>query len=338
MDSGWVERHRHGWRGCWRENGRKRHTNTVPVRADASRLLYERIDTASGRPTPRITFSELAHRFLAQHDASGRYRQRIETGLIGPLRLFGDTRAEAITPELVNRWLAQTGYRPETKHTYLRTLRQVFTFGVDNGLVSHNPAKRVKAPVLRRSERLLPFESWDEVEQVAAEAGHWGAFIIFAVDTGARPGELVRLEHRHVQGARCYLPGTKTRRAQRVVTLTERGIAAYQSIARTPGISLVFHSSELALNFGNWRNRVWTPALKAAGLPYRVPYQTRHTFAYWSLLAGVPLSDLAVEMGHSSIKLTHDTYGHWSDEMGDRAAALRSRWAADRATNRQTAA
>lgn len=84
------------------------------------------------------------------------------------------------------------------------------------------------------------------------------------------------------------------------------------------------------MNFRNWRERVWTPALQAAGLPYRVPYQMRHSFAFFSLMAGVPISDLAVEMGHTSITLAHEVYGAWSDEMGDRAANLRSRWAKHR--------
>lgn len=43
--------------------------------------------------------------------------------------------------------------------------------------------------------------------------------------------------------------------------------------------------------------------------------------------AGVPLLRPPVEMGHESIRLTHETYGHWSDEMGDRAANLRTQWA-----------
>jgi integrase len=132
-----------------------------------------------------------------------------------------------------------------------------------------------------------------------------------------------------VDGNRCYLPGTKTRRARRVVTLTDRGVAAYSSIPKEPGVALVFHTQGKPLDFHNWRVRVWTPALQLAGLTYRAPYQMRHTFAYFSLRAGVPVSDLAVEMGHSSIKLTHDTYGHWHDDIGARAAALRSRWASD---------
>jgi integrase len=336
MTTGWVERRRHGWRGAWREeDGRKRYTTTVPERAEASRLLYER-EAAAGRTKPvRLSFTELANRFLAQHPATPGYRKRLETGLLGPRQLWGELRADAITPELVNRWLAATSYRAETKATYLRTLRQVFAFGIDNHLLLGNPAKRVRTPAIRRSDRLMPFESWEEVERVAAEAGPWAPFIILAVDTGARPGELIRLEHRHVDGNQCFLPGTKTRRAQRIVTLTPHGIHAYQQIPRKLGVRLVFHTGGgLPLDLNNWRHRVWRPALELAGLAYRSPYNMRHTFAYFSLRAGVPVSDVAVEMGHTSIKTTHDRYGHWSHEMGDRAAALRSRWADDHNTEK----
>jgi hypothetical protein len=40
------------------------------------------------------------------------------------------------------------------------------------------------------------------------------------------------------------------------------------------------------LNLGNWRKRVWYPALDKAGLKRRPPYQLRHTFATLSLATG----------------------------------------------------
>jgi integrase len=181
---------------------------------------------------------------------------------------------------------------------------------------------------VRRSDGLLPFQSWDEVERVADEAGRWAPFVILAADTGARPGELTRLEHRHVIGAKVYLPGTKTRNARRIVTLTPRGLAAYAAIPRDLVTPLVFHTNGAPLDLHNFRSRVWYPALELARLESRGPYQLRHTFAFFSLLAGVPISDLSVEMGHDSIRLTHEAYGHWSDDLGTRAADLRATWAA----------
>jgi integrase len=67
--------------------------------------------------------------------------------------------------------------------------------------------------------------------------------IILAVDTGARLGELLALEHRHVDVAAgvVLLPGTKTQGSRRSVFLTPRGIAAYKRIVRDIRTPLVFH-------------------------------------------------------------------------------------------------
>jgi integrase len=55
------------------------------------------------------------------------------------------------------------------KRDILRALRMVYAWGLDTGLVDRNPAKRVQAPRPARGERIIPFESWAEVEAVAEE-------------------------------------------------------------------------------------------------------------------------------------------------------------------------
>lgn len=331
MQTGWVERHGRGWRGGWRENGTKHYTRHVAKKGDARELLNDqlrRLEQGS-RYDPHLTLTELAERFTAQHDASPKTREKLKNALKQPLSQWGSLPAADLTPELINRWLVSSSLKPATRQTYLGALRQAYGFGIANNLVQDNPARRAKTPTVRRSDGLLPFESWQQVERVAEEAGRWAPLIIIATDTGARPGELALLEHRHITGNKINLPGTKTRRARPIVTLTPRGVAAYQSIPGSLTTPLVFHTNGRPIDRHNWRHRVWQPALELAGLERRGPYQLRHTFAYFSLRAGVPLSDLSVEMGHESIRLTHETYGHWSDEMGDRAANLRATWASD---------
>jgi integrase len=53
------------------------------------------------------------------------------------------------------------------------------------------------------------------------------------------------------------------------------------------------------LNLHNWRAEHWTPAVKATGLEGRTPYSLRHTYAAWSIAAGVSLFALARRMGTS---------------------------------------
>ena len=70
-------------------------------------------------------------------------------------------------------------------------------------------------------------------------------------------------------------------------------------------------------------------ALDLVGLAYRPPYSMRHTFAVFSLRAGVPFDTLAREMGHADVSITYATYGAWRVDMGERAARLRGAWACE---------
>ena len=71
----------------------------------------------------------------------------------------------------------------------------------------------------------------------------------------------------------------------------------------------------------NWRKREWRPAVEASGLwtpppkgqpvtvPCPRPYDLRHSYAAWSLAAGIPAHDLARYLG-SSLRMIDLTYGH----------------------------
>jgi integrase len=58
-----------------------------------------------------------------------------------------------------------------------------------------------------------------------------------------------------------------------------------------------------------WRRDAWTPAVKAAGLEHRPPYALRHTYASFSIAAGVSLFAIARRMG-TSVQQIDRTYGH----------------------------
>jgi len=71
-------------------------------------------------------------------------------------------------------------------------------------------------------------------------------------------------------------------------------------------------------------------AAKAAGIPAGfTPHSLRHAFASAMLAAGVPLSDVAVWLGHRDINTTYATYGHLVPSAAGRAAdALDAEFAA----------
>lgn len=75
-----------------------------------------------------------------------------------------------------------------------------------------------------------------------------------------------------------------------------------------PGGGKVLNRSKPVVDtsFARW----WTRCLEQAGVPYRNPHVTRHTFATRWLRRGGRLDLLSMAMGHASIKTTYDLYAH----------------------------
>jgi integrase len=65
------------------------------------------------------------------------------------------------------------------------------------------------------------------------------------------------------------------------------------------------------MNPDHYRNVVWTRALERAGLKYRPPIQTRHTFATLMLSAGEDIGWVQSMMGHSSLQMIFTRYYAW---------------------------
>jgi len=100
----------------------------------------------------------------------------------------------------------------------------------------------------------------------------------------------------------------KTAGSRRAVPLRARVVTALEAMPNRRGI--LFSAPEGGrIEINNFRSRSWAPALAAAGIKHRRMYDLRHTYATWSLAAGVDISTLARRMG-TSVKMIDRTYGH----------------------------
>src|SRR5262249_35449002 len=158
---------------------------------------------------------------------------------------------------------------------------------------------------------IRPFASWAEVELICDELHPaYRELPVFLVGTGMRPEEALALEWRdidksdavasiervHTQGR--LKPCKKSDRQRRRVPLRARVLEPLDRPPRRLGTRLVFpgHDGDY-LKLPTFRLRHWTPALRAAGIDHRGVYAARHTFAAWSIAAGVQLFYLARIMG-----------------------------------------
>jgi hypothetical protein len=99
-------------------------------------------------------------------------------------------------------------------------------------------------------------------------------------------------------------------------------VDAFDQLPRRDGV--LFPASEgEQINIDNFRSREWGPALRAAGVQHRRIYDMRHTFATWSLAAGMSIFTLARRMG-TSVPMIDATYGHLARDAEDQ-----DRWLLD---------
>jgi integrase len=115
-------------------------------------------------------------------------------------------------------------------------------------------------------------------------------------------------------------PYAKTDRSRRRVPLRPKVVAALAELPGREGI--VFAAAAGGrIDINNFRSREWLPAINAAGLPHRRIYDMRHTFATWSLAAGMSIFTLSRRMG-TSVQMIDRTYGHLAHDAEDQDREL----------------
>jgi hypothetical protein len=73
---------------------------------------------------------------------------------VRPLAAFGDAQAGDVSAESIARLVAPL--KPAYRRDVVRTLRQIYRWGVTVKLVRANPARDVAAPKPIRGERIMP--------------------------------------------------------------------------------------------------------------------------------------------------------------------------------------
>jgi integrase len=277
---------------------------------------------------PRLTFTELVDEFFAQYVAEEKSKKTLREWLVRARAQFDDLPIERLDARTISAWRATLP--PRSAQKYHRALRQVLNYAVRVDLLDRNPAADVPNPEPPREE-IVPFESWADVERVAGELEDlFRPIPVFATGTGLRPEEWiplrlgdVDLRERAVSVLRVYSSGVlrpaplKGKGARRRVPLRARVIEGLAESGRLgPGKdpdALLFPSWKGGLiDLHAWREREWYAATEAAGVaPKRTPYGMRHTYAAWSLAAGVNIFTLAKRMG-TSVDLIDKTYGHFA--------------------------
>lgn len=147
----------------------------------------------------------------------------------------------------------------------------------------------------------------------------WRPFIVTAIFTGMRASELRGLRWADVDLANATIHvsqradtwgkmgSPKSAAGRRDIPLTPLVVNTLNALKRE---ELVFTNSHgRVIHYANFHTYVWRPLLKACGLDYEF-HSLRHAAASLFIELGWQPKRIQSVMGHSSITMTFDRYGH----------------------------
>jgi integrase len=325
-----------GWGIKWPENGERPHQAGFKTKTEARRWFAENVAPRldRGGPSPKITFNAFCELFLDRHGAtvSKRTRETLAERLEQARAVFGSwTLAELEgASDDIARWRATL--TDSSRYRLTLALRQVLAAAVRWHYIARNPAIEAGRNPEPRSEELAPFTR-EEIDALAIELGPtYGPLVTFVAETGLRTNEWAALERRDIDRTgpavtvqRRVSDGVLTpypKTARRRVPLSARAMAAIEALPPRLDTPLLFPAARGGyIGLDGWRTREWYPALDAARILRRGPYQLRHTFASEALAAGISIFELARVMG-ASVRTIDRVYGHL---VRDSEASIRAR-------------
>jgi integrase len=246
--------------------------------------------------------------------------------------------------------MMENGYSAATVSYSLRVLTRALNFAVDWRYIDRNPASARSRSAKRRRPQLpakrifpLTLEQAQILQQgLTGRPDH--ALFLLALTTGMRPGEILGLHWRDIdfeakrvtihtalrrtkirkgeEGERTVLGPTKNDESRRTIdlaTITLDALTAHKTQQRAQrqlagtkwqNSGLVFTTGlGTPLDISNVLHR-FQACCESLKLPKVRFYDLRHTHASLLIAQGLHPKLISERLGHSSIKLTMDTYGH----------------------------
>ena len=341
-----IEKTETGWRARWREPDGRERSKRFRLKTEAQNHLNAvRVDQRRGLVTSnaRLTVAELAQQWLdsAINLAAGTrttYRRDLNRYI---LPRFGETQIGKVTPEAIQRWISEELDRlaPSSVHRHYRTMRTMFAFAIKRDLLIKNPCLAVTPPRVPRTD--MNVLSVEQIEGIAdAITARYRCFVLLAAYGGLRFSELVGLRRRDINADQVTVAGqlllidnvwerteAKTYSGHRTITISatvadER--AAHLATWTGPEPDALVFTNQHGRPVGpSFRQNVWAPACAKVGLGSRtiknhkpafsgIPrfHDLRHTAASLAIAAGAHPKTIQQRLGHSSIVVTMDRYGH----------------------------
>ena len=342
-----VRFHRGTWWIFIDHRGRRR-SKRVGDRATAlhvARRVRERLQLGdlSLLGTDTETFEKFAMRWLTDGEAGRKASTHRFYGFNLKLHIvptLGSHPAGSVTRADCRQVLVacrKKGLRVASLQGVQRTLSAVLSQVVEDGILPANPAFRMGRHVREGDEprrEIHPLTREDAHMFLTTIEQHWPehyGFFLCALRTGMRLGELLALQwgdldfknrfiavQRNLVSGKLTTPKNRNHPVDMSAHLTETlerrlvtaKAAALKAGKQAPPAWVFTNRDGEPLDGDNLRRRVFQPALTKAKLRQVRIHDLRHTYASLLIQQGESLAYVRDQLGHSSIQVTVDVYGH----------------------------
>jgi len=250
-----------------------------------------------------------ANRSPATYDAAARYLSSFAKTI--PRSLV----VARLEPHHITAWMSDCEtWGSTTRNDAISHVQRAFHWAVNQRILARLPLPKLEdKPRRQRREVVYTPEEFAEILATIPDV-EFRDLLEFLWETGCRPIEARVLECRHVDLKKqiAVLPpsNNKTRKAERVIILTDRATEILRQRLAAVGKGIVFL---------NTRGRPWTKdsincrfqrLKKKLGSERICAYGIRHSFATEGLKNDVDPVSLAMLMGHSDPSMVAKTYQH----------------------------
>ena len=354
---GAVYRRRDGrWEGQIRIRGGPRRSFYARTRKDAIHKLAEARWTL-GQGLPVSSGAQPLSAYFTYWLTANRARLRpvtMATYALDIRRLtpyLGNVPLRAITPGMIQSTYAsmlKTGLSQRSVEQVHTVLHRALSHAMHWGLTSRNPAQLVSPP--RPGRREMTALSGSQLQRLLehTQGSRWHSLWVLIASTGLRKGEALGLGWQDVDleagrltvrralqrqpGIGIVFVPPKSAKSRRTVYLSNVACRALGALRRCQAArrataqewldcGLVFTNLQGGPLESGEVNRALTQALRQAGLPHIRVHDLRHTTASILLEAGTHPKIVQDLLGHSTIRLTLDTYSHLTPALHREAAA-----------------
>jgi len=314
----WPRKINGNWYLYYRENGKEQ--KPIPCGKSYQNLLTEQDKLERrlrvGDKDNNLTVQDLYDEYLKHSEKvkAPATVNHIKDHIPAFLKSYGEAKLTDLTKGHIEQYKANLLQKYSVNGVIIKlvALKAMLEYATEREWIYRNPAKLVKKPTPIKVGRALTPEEFKVLLKEGKPDKDFMEIIAFSIYSKLREGELIRLRKEHIHDYLAHVQKVRKGKKSEKVIPIPRVIRYMVDRVKSGPIFPGWTVDKI-----NDRQEKMVKAAKESGKftgRFRF-YDFRHTAATWAMTRSkIKIEYVSGLLGHSSIKVTKDTYGHFQDQ------------------------